>query len=502
MVTGIIKKRTTALIVLAIAIPLFLALTTLFYGHVTFWYDNARDLQSAWDNLQKPTLIGPTSGIPGIFYGPYWIWLLSIGVLISKDPVVITFITATIPYFIIFPLVWFRLAKFFGLSTVIIGWLLFMLSTGLVYSTQLWNPYPAPLLTVLIIYLLIIVDHKKISKLHLAYSAFIGLLLGILINFHISFGIGLLLGVIIFLLWDLLYEIKRKFTKQFWISQFAYYGSICIGFFVAYLPALLFEVRHGFQQTQVLMHTLTKYGDVVAVKGLSKPLILEEFIKTFEKLLHVPETIAGLLMIVLPLSFIILLALKKILLTPAEKRIGMLLLSLFGGILFIYLTAKNPVWEYHFIGVDLVFVLALMFIIKKLSLVKIAAIFLVSVLIVSVSYTHYVNAKTHLPSGLNEQKEIVNLIKNDARSSDYTVIAYSSSIYMYEYSYLFRWLAGKRLSFDPSLNVSSGARYLIVPLKADPQVDDFFHFRAPVSQYKTEKILASKNFKILKEVKR
>jgi hypothetical protein len=45
-------------------------------GNIPFWYDPARDMLSAWDNLHKLTLIGSTSGIPGIFYGPYWIWLL------------------------------------------------------------------------------------------------------------------------------------------------------------------------------------------------------------------------------------------------------------------------------------------------------------------------------------------------------------------------------------------------------------------------------------------
>jgi len=56
-------------------------------GNISFWYDPARDMLSAWDNLHKLTLIGSTSGIPGIFYGPYWIWLLSIPIFFSKDPV-------------------------------------------------------------------------------------------------------------------------------------------------------------------------------------------------------------------------------------------------------------------------------------------------------------------------------------------------------------------------------------------------------------------------------
>src|SRR5258706_349978 len=87
-------------------IPLILVLATLFSYNLKLWYDPARDLLSAWNNLSKPTLIGPTSGIPGIFYGPYWIWLLSFGLLFSKNPLIVTFIVATIPYCLIFPLLW------------------------------------------------------------------------------------------------------------------------------------------------------------------------------------------------------------------------------------------------------------------------------------------------------------------------------------------------------------------------------------------------------------
>src|SRR5690349_8799468 len=107
------KKIQLLLIVFSILLPLATSLHLLLLG-VNFWYDPARDLMSAWDNLSKLTLIGPTSGIPGLFYGPYWIWLLSFGLLFSKNPGIVTFIVATIPYLILFPLVWFQFRKYFG----------------------------------------------------------------------------------------------------------------------------------------------------------------------------------------------------------------------------------------------------------------------------------------------------------------------------------------------------------------------------------------------------
>src|SRR6187551_3411896 len=79
-------------------------LHNVFSASIPFWYDPARDMLMGWDNLHKFTLIGPTTGIPGLFYGPYWIWMLSLGELFSKDPRIVILIVATLPYLILFPL--------------------------------------------------------------------------------------------------------------------------------------------------------------------------------------------------------------------------------------------------------------------------------------------------------------------------------------------------------------------------------------------------------------
>src|SRR5579862_9684999 len=93
---GKIKKiKNKFLVTIAtLILPFFFVLTNLKLNAINLWYDPSRDLLTAWDNLTKLTLVGPVSGIPGLHYGPYWIWLLSFGLLFSKNPVIITFITA------------------------------------------------------------------------------------------------------------------------------------------------------------------------------------------------------------------------------------------------------------------------------------------------------------------------------------------------------------------------------------------------------------------------
>ncbi len=487
---------------IAILIPSFFAVLSLIGGHLSLWYDPARDLLSAWNNLSDPTLIGPTSGIPGIFYGPYWIWLLSFGMLFSKDPGVIAFITASLPYLILFPLIWFRFSKIWGLTTVVCGWLLFMLSTGGSYATQLWNPHPAPLFTLIVVYLLFVINFDKASKMQIMLAAVAGFFLGLLTTFHISFGIALICGVLIFLLAHAVHGfLKSTKRKQFVLARATLYGVVALGFLTAYIPTLLFEVRHGFNQTQVLLNALTSYGDVVTVKGLSKPLIFQEFINSFAKVLHVPANIAIAIIILLPATYIVMMKRGMITMTQADRRILMLLLSLLGGILLIYFTARNPVWTYHFIGVELILLLLAIFFISKISFYKIALVawtVVITFMSLSTQIT-MINAKQD--TGFNEQKNIVKTVVADAKGDQYGVLAYSASIYMYDYSYLFQWLANKDVPYDPSANKEVETIYLIVPNERDAKVSDFINYRTPSAMYVTERTWKFQYNTVLKRVK-
>src|SRR5574342_726111 len=118
-----VRKIIFALILL---VPFILVLKTVLSGNIDLWYDNARDLLMALDNQRKLTLIGQPTGIPGLFYPPYWIWILSIGLFFSKDPKIVTLLVAALPYLIIFPLIWFRFSKIFGWPTIFTLWILFI----------------------------------------------------------------------------------------------------------------------------------------------------------------------------------------------------------------------------------------------------------------------------------------------------------------------------------------------------------------------------------------
>jgi hypothetical protein len=479
---------------IAIFLPLLIAFLNLTRGNFLFWFDPARDLLSAWNNLSKPTLIGPPSGIPGIFYGPYWIWLLSFGLLFSKNPIYVTLITATIPYFIIFPFVWSRFAKFFDKVTILIGWLLFIFNSGLFYSTHLWNPYPAPLITLVVIYFLLNIDFKAITKKQLLILFLTGFLIGLLINFHLSFGIGFLCGLGIFFIYEIanafIQNEKAKRLSEI-LKKIMNFGSLLLGFLISFIPTLLFELRHGFSQTHALLHTFSHYGANVEVQGMSKISILELFFSTFGHFLRLPEFINAIVLLGLIVTLIVFVKKKIIKLTEKDKRILVLLSSLFGGIVLIYFTARNPIWDYHFIGVDVLFLILIAFFSSKFLYVRFILL-IATIIIVSVSTVSFIQSTNTVHPVFVEEEQAVKVINADEKSSNYTVYAYSSSIYTYEYAYLFKWLTHKDMPYDPGLIKNpTKVIYLIGTNYDSKEMQNFIHYRSPKKKYKIVKILES-----------
>src|SRR6266403_2890791 len=116
-------KAIFVITVLLSLVPLIGILNKIWTGEFALWYDPARDLLSGLANLQKPTLIGPTTGIPGVFYGPYWIWLLSLGEIISRNPRVVTIVVETIPYVLLFPFILSRFSKIISVPILCMLWL-------------------------------------------------------------------------------------------------------------------------------------------------------------------------------------------------------------------------------------------------------------------------------------------------------------------------------------------------------------------------------------------
>jgi hypothetical protein len=260
-----------------------------------------------------------------------------------------------------------------------------------------------------------------------------------------------------------------------------------------FLPFFFFEIRHGFEQTKTALNALAHGGGgLVTVHGLTKPQIVHSFFMHWTTLLQIPFELSLVILITLAVIFALLLAKKKVLLSKPERTLLLFLFSLAVGCLGLYLSVHNPVWEYHFTGLEIFWLLLLGIFLTKIPLIKYVAYGGVLILLIMQILAFSAGLHTSLlaTGSLVTKEYIVKTIAKDAGGKTYTVYAYSPSIYIYEYTYLFRWLAGKDVPYDPGAVVRKGNVYLILPPAKKSALDDFINYRTPAELYKTIETLS------------
>lgn len=446
----------------------------------------------ALDNLSKPTLIGPPSGIPGIFYGPHWLWFLSFGLLLSKDPRVVTTLILTIPYFTIFPFLLFKFARIFGKKIVLILWLLFIFGFK-TYSTFIWSPHLASFFFLVVIYLFIFTDlngKKFIGNLRILLA---GVFCGLIINIHISFGVVISLASLVFLIAEFFFTNHKKKWKDSGKNRIIVCLSFVLGLFLSLTPNLIFEMRHGFNQIRAVIFTLSNtliyHSAVVGYVGLSKKEIFSEFTGILGKLLNIntPLVIPAIYTII---AVYLILNWKKYFLETSlvSKRLFIYLVICTFLLLGVFLSSRNPIWTYHFIGGELLTLFFLGFILTKFPLFKnLLAIWVIVLVIINIQQiTKPSDTSPFTISSLATKKYIVRLIYQDAKKEPFSVFAYSAAIYTFDYDYIFRLFSSDIYLYEPDKDVSKVKYiYLIIPRIAEAYKVDFINYRTPKDKYRT-----------------
>ncbi len=438
-------KLFVVFVILTAVVPL----RSVLLGGIPFWYDPGRDLLLAWDNLRKLTLIGPPGGIPGIFYGPYWIWLLSLPMVITHNPRFVVLIAITLPYLVLFPLILWKMRPLLGLSGVFIVWTLFITNFDN-YLTFPWSPYLVALVCLALAYL---VAGKK--------SAFlVGVVAALAPNFNFSFGVTVVVATVI---WQILTDLRR-------------FPHFLAGVLVAFSPLLLFELRHNFAQTRAFADTFLKSAlfnsAVVGQTGMAKSEILPQLASIGAGIFHLP------LATFWPVGLILLvwLSAKGLL----KDRLVAYLFVCLGTLVAIYFLTKNPVWPYYFIGTETIFLLLLGRLLSKSRTLTVImatfALFLLVITAVKFFQPLYPNYLT-LPT-LASKEAIAKYVLADAGNTSWQVFVYSPAIYTYDYDYLFRWLGAKP-------NPQGRIVYLVVPPTSESVRLDFVHYKTPDAGFRT-----------------
>lgn len=465
-------------------IPFFIITEPVIKGAIPFWYDPGRDLLMAWDNLKKISLIGPTSGIPGIFYGPQWIWLLSIGVAISKDPRVVLFLIISLPYFVGIPLaIYFLNKSLLEKLTVPSMWILaiFCFSS---YITQIWSPNLAPLL--LFILLTLFYKTKEIrEERNIKRFMIMGLIYGLLLNHHISLGVVFLVTWIIYFLTTFFLSIlNKKRLKENLLNWLVNTVSFWSGLMIMLLPFFLFEVRHGFMQIKSLIFTLSQSTAVVGQIGISKYEIVQKFIERSSVALSIPQQFS-IFVVVLIISGIFFNLLKKRFLKDDLKLLLFLVLNIL-SLFIVYFGTKNPVWNYHFISVEVVFLFLTLLAVKKNRILKYVLFSWAIILLINRTalFTQSL-MKSNKQGELMAKRSNVEFILNDTNNSSFIYYAKNPSIYSFDYDYLFRWIGEVKKKYPDQNPISAVNTYIIVPADVKSDKLGFTLNRTPDEKYYT-----------------
>lgn len=475
------------IILLIFAVPAFFPIKNLLAEGIPHWFDSSRILLLGLENHEKIRLIGHESGIPGVFYGPHWSWMLSVVQIFNKNPAVIAFVVLFLPYFAIIPLVLYKFKYIFGLALTISLWLLFILE----YQTNilnLWHINLTPVLFLALIYCLVTVNFEKLTRLEMAKIFIAGFLTSFVMNIHGLFGYVVLISSSFYFIGSAIYfylQSRKKLARLLLpLSIFA------LGFLLSHSPFILFELRHGFIQTKAILNLLTlaiiyKTG-IVGQVGLSNSLIIQEFLNIPLTLMQIPQRFMPAWWIVALISFVYIIFKKK--LDLLEKRLLLFLIFSSGVLLVLFLISKNPIWSYHFIGVEILLLLFIGFLARKIKPLGMMLMAWVVVLMIWMVW-RIVTDKPNNPltmDTLASKKFTVESIYQDAKGEQFGAFAYSSAIYTFDWDYLFKWLGKDKYGYIPSTELQETV-YLIIPSKDEGIKIDFINYKTPGNQFTTEK---------------
>ena len=392
-------------------------------------------------------LIGQETSTQGIFIGPFFYYLQIPFYLFSNmDPIGGTYLVTFLGLLTIVS-IYFVFSQIFDKKVGLIGAFIYAVSFYTVNNDREVVPtMPVILWSVWFLYGLNLLLKNEQKKAFLVFGILVGLI------WHINFA--LILPII--LIPVTLYLSGKKLEYKNLIS-----GLIAL--LITSLPLLLFEVRHGFQQTKAIFYSLTTPQSDTIFSGYEK----------FQRVCFLmSKNIHGLFMGTFPwfsfenvsiifLAILIFLIVKKII----DRRLLFLAVIWILIYIFFFSSYSKIVSEYYLNGATIIWILT--FSIFIWQLLKRNEIRHFGVMILSLFFIFNLNkffSYNLNESGYIQRKDIVSEIKRNSKDRGYSCVSVSYITdpgYNLGYRYFF-WLENMQV-----INPDSGAPvYTIVfPLK-------------------------------------
>lgn len=462
------------LVYFIILLALILRLTLVIEGVIPFTFDHAKDSLAILHigRTLSPSLIGPWTSIPGLFFGPGWYYLLLPAYIIGGyhplSAVIVMILLLLIQIYLAFKYLNFWSALIIAFAPM---WF--------IVSTSAWNPFPMTLVSLVLLILLLIIRQSK------EMSAKQALLIGLLasLGFHFSSAYAVMFPLII-LFMIISWKIKIKINTL----AFAFLGGV-----IPFLPQIAFELRNNFVQTQAILNyfsttqetslpLLEKIPNVLRVTAGELPLAFLPEIRGASALVN--KILQSLLYLTIFLTFI-----YEKLWQDKKVQDGLLLAIGFIGIPTLsYFFLHFNVWYLY--GMMPVAVYLVSLIIKRMNL-YFKVFWAVALVVCALSFpiNFHLNNKQELIK--NRQmlpiKELaISTIRHIADGRPFSSYHYVPDIYDFSYQYLYivDGLKGKQMpvefAYEPNVTEyvvqKQDLLSLITTINAEPEESELVFF--------------------------
>lgn len=400
-----------------------------------FYFDQGRDAKAIWDfwHNGRLFLIGPTTGIEGIFRGPWYYWLIAPWYLLGNGDPVWPAIFLSLTTILAIALLYVLGAMIGGRVTGFVAVAVASFSFYLVQASR-WLSNPTPMLLismVLILSMFLVMEGRRWAWI------LIGFTLGMAMQFGSAAEVFYFPAVLIFAV------IERKNLPG--IKTFL--AAFCL-FLITLLPQIIFDLRHSGVLSGAIKEFLFGKG---SFSGSFHEVIsrrLEIYFSVFSNKIF--PTTAGLStwFSVAGLGIVIF-NWKRLISNKRFVAIAIVFIAPLAGLLF-YQGNYGNIYDYYFTGYYFVFVLILSSIFTSLnpSLGNLtASVFLLFFLSNNGDILKtYLNSDVSLKSSifLGNQKQAVDWVYRDAKDKNFNVDVYVPPVITHAYDYLFLWRGNTR----------------------------------------------------------
>ena len=402
-----------------------------------FYYDQGRDAMVIWRlwNEGKFFLIGPVTGLAGIFLGPFYYYLIAPFYLISGGnpvlPAVFLAFLATIAIYFLYLLGKELQDRITGLIAAVIAGFSYHIVPA---SRWLSNPTPILLSSVLLLLSMWKIVKGESKKWWIAIT----LIIGVSLHFEAASAVFYLPMILVFAIWQ-----KKNLPdkKVFLVSSTVFVGTL--------LPQILFNFRHG----NILFENFTRMFVEDESFKLSFWQVLSTRMSYFWAVFY-SKILPGLKTWVLAISAIVLgISIKR---KKEFNKNALILLIIFLGVPmlgFIFFQGNfGNIYDYYMTGyylpIILLFSMGLAKLLKTNLGRTIVLVFFVFFFarngeLVKDYLTVGVDGPTHITLG--NELQATDWIFEDAKGrGEFNVDVYVPPVIPHSYDYLFYWQAIKK----------------------------------------------------------